>query len=366
MRWKAILPLFGWTGLLRLYRFRLRNTITILMLHGVMDMGVSTKWKPLRPQIDCRHLDASLRILSRQYRFASFEEAVDMVAGRIPVQPYTLALTFDDGYRNNLKFALPILRRYGIPATFFLATGHIEHRKPYWFDRLDFALQHADVARRDFNIGEKVVMFNSNERKELRRAYKVLRDIAKGLVRLDMKMIEELEEMAAVLEAESRQSLSQIFEDDDWSSLLTWDEVRVAAAEGVSFGSHTVDHIRLGLVCDDMVRDQLSKSKEMIEKHSGRPCRYLCYPSGSFSRRVMEIARECGYEAAVTTIPGTNPVTGDSMSLRRIHLPSNERSIEMFAAISGLSSLKTKIMNFTTRTIGRKDGSDPDSWITGD
>ena len=362
----ATLPPFGRTGLLRLCHFKLRHEITMLMIHGVMDHGVPVQWKPLRSQIDCRQLDSSIRILSKQYHLASLEEAVDMVAGRTPVQPHTLVLTFDDGYRNNLKYALPILQRHGVPATFFIATGHIEKRKPYWFDRLDFAIQHADVAGRKFNIGDKVVSFRSNERNELRQTYKSLRDTAKGIVRSDFEMISELEDLAALLESESGQSLSRIFEDDDWSSLLTWDQVRAASTTGVSFGSHTVDHIRLGLVSDDIVRDQLLRSKEMIEKHTGRPCRYLCYPSGSFSRRVMEIARECGYEAAVTTIAGTNPIGEDLMSLRRIHLPSNGGAFVLFAALSGLSNLKARIMNLATRTVDTKNIYDPDSWITGE
>ena len=320
-----------------LWRFAHRRDVTILYVHGVMDSDDRASWIPLRPQLPPRRLAAAIRELSRHYRFVSLADAVDMLSGRTPVAPYSVVLTFDDGYRNNITHALPILRRHRVPATFFLATGHIEHRRPFWFDRLDYALQHAPVAEMEVQVGPATVRLRAGDRGALRGAYKQLRDVAKALPRHDREMQHEMEGIAARLEAESDRKLADVFEEDAWSAVLTWEEVRQAAGDDVSFGSHTVDHIRLGLVDAEMISDQLVRSKEMIEARTGRPCRHFAYPSGSFTPQAAAIARASGYTAAVTTDEGANRMGDDLMTLRRIGLPDTGNMTEVLARVSGLS-----------------------------
>lgn len=339
-----ILALWRWSGVMGLWRVRHRHEVTILMVHGVMDTEVPTAWAPLRDQLPRRRLDECLRVLSRYYRFVSLAEAVDMVTGRTPVRPYSLALTFDDGYRNQITHALPILRRHGMPATFFVVSGHIEYRKPFWFDRLDYSLQQGSVDGRCVQIGHTRIPLRAPDRATLRASYKRLRDAAKELARPDTEMLQEMEGLAADLEAETNRKLDEIFEDDDWSAILTWKEIRDTNGGDVSFGSHTVDHVRLGLVDEATMRDQLLRSKQTIETRSGRPCHYLCYPNGSVTHQVAAIARECGYEAGMTTEEGTNHVGDDPMTLRRIDLPVHGSLTETLARVSGLSEAQSRLI----------------------
>jgi len=109
-------------GIIRLYQFARRNRIAIVTIHGVMDELDRPSWKPLRPQLARAKFEQYLRILSKHYRFVPLLDAVEMLGGRRPIQPYSLVLTFDDGYRNNITHALPILRRHSAPATFFVPT----------------------------------------------------------------------------------------------------------------------------------------------------------------------------------------------------------------------------------------------------
>lgn len=313
------------------------------MIHGVMDEEDISTWVPLRPQLSRARLDSYLKILSKYYRFISLQGAVEMLSSKKPVQPYSIVITFDDGYRNQLTHAWPILRRYKVPATIYLSTGHVENRKPFWFDRLDYAIQLVPLDGREFNVGNKSIYISSTNRDSLRRSYKQLRDAEKALKRNDIEMLKEVEEIALEFEGESGKRLMDIFEDDNWSALLTWDQAKNAAIEGICFGSHTVDHIRLPMVDNDMARDQLKRSKEMIEVNTGMPCNHLCYPNGNNSTYIIDIARECGYMSAVTGIEGTNSVGADLMDLKRIGVPLNVSNAELLAVVSGLSIAISKI-----------------------
>lgn len=336
-----VFDLLHQVGLIKLYRFIHRNSVAILMLHGVMDEGVPSTWAPLRPQLSRKRLKATLEILSQYYNFIRLEDAVDMLAGRAPMKPCGLVLTFDDGYRNQLKHALPILQDFNAPATIFLATGHIDQRKPFWFDRLDYALQHARLAGRQFNIGNEIIQFPSDSRADVRVSFKQLRDAAKRVERPDTMMAQEMEMLAERLENESGQRLADIFEQDDWSALLDWKEIREAGAQSlVTFGSHTLDHTRLGLATDEETRYQAKKSKETIEKHTGTECRFFCFPSGSFSANSLNVLKESGYAAAVTTLEGLNTRKDNPLALRRISLPASDRRSDILWQTLQLSQLR--------------------------
>lgn len=300
-----------------------------------MDERLESAWRPLRERLGRQHLENYLLRLSRYYQFISMHEAVEIIAGGRSTKNYPLAITFDDGYRNNLEIALPVLKRFNVSPTIFVATGHHSQRKPFWFDRLDYAIQNTDVAGRTFRIGGRDIFFASNQRADLSRGYKSMRSAAKEMMRPDSEMIMELEKLADNFEAECGKSLNDIYEKDPWSSLLTWEEIEKASQDGITFGSHTVDHVRLGLADEETIRHQLEESRKTIEKYTNTPCRYLCYPSGSFSKSVISAATMAGYQAAVTTLPGLNRTGGDLMSLRRIHFPERGAFLDFLGSLGG-------------------------------
>jgi peptidoglycan/xylan/chitin deacetylase (PgdA/CDA1 family) len=338
-------------GVLGLWSWTNRRRVTILMMHGVTDPASSPAWRPLRPQMSPERLDECLRVLSRRYRFVSLADAVAMLQGRIPVIPFSLAVTFDDGYRNQLKYGLAILRKWDAPGTFFLSTGHVEWRRPFWFDRLDYALQQWRVHDRTVTAGSTSVRLNGRDRAALRAWYKELRDAAKDIRRPDAEMILEMESLAERFEGESGRRLADVFEDDDWTSIVDWDDVKRGMADDVTFGSHTVDHLRLAFVDAAIADDQLRRSREAIEQRTGQPCRYFCYPNGSVSPVAASRVAHAGYEAAVGTEPGLNAPGDDLMRLRRMSLPETGGPGEILAEVSGfLQAIRRLARAFGRRT----------------
>jgi peptidoglycan/xylan/chitin deacetylase (PgdA/CDA1 family) len=334
---KIVLGLMRWIGVVRLLQWIHRRQIVILMVHGVMDDHDKMSWKPLRPRLSPARLEEYLKVLSRRYRFVSLMDAVDMLEGRRPLQPYSMVLTFDDGYRNNFTHALPILRRYHAPATFFVPTGFLNSPRPFWFDRMGYVLQQAKVGDREVRIGSLVMRIDGRSGETLQESFRRFRRAAKKQNMPDAEFLRDMEGLAAQLESESGHALADIQQDDDWSAILTWEQARQAGQNGVTIGSHTVDHVRLGFEGSDTARTQLSLSKRDIETHAGTPCLSLCYPDGNYTVETTALARECGYRCAVTTEEGLNSVGADLMTLRRIGLPMTATSTIVLALVCQLS-----------------------------
>lgn len=350
---KLIVFFMRYTGIISVFQFINHNQIVILTIHGVMDDQDKALWRPLRPQLPPHKLEEYLRVLSKRYRFISLEDAVEMIQGQSPVQPYSMVLTFDDGYRNNITHALPILRRYNAPAMFFVPTGFLDNPRPFWWDRLDYALQQAQVDGREVRVGSLSMRLDSSSREALRESYKRLRRTAKEQQMSDYEFLREVEQLAVQLEAESGRALADIQADDDWSAIMTWKQIREVREDAVTIGSHTVDHIRLGLVEAEIARDQLERSKRDIEKHTGKPCLSICYPNGSFTEETVNIAREYGYLCGVTTEEGLNSLGDDVMKLKRTNLPTDVTPTSLLVHVCNLSrylsQVKDRVMCFLRR-----------------
>ena len=277
----------------------------------------------MRRQCSLPRFKQVLAILRKYFQFISLDEAVSMISGEIPVRPYCAVLTFDDGYRNNYLAALPVLQQYSIPATFFLPTGHITNKKPFWFDTLDYFLQKGKLGSFTLSIAEDDVCFATGNRDKVKDQYRRFlyqynRQFYANDSHFQKKIYAQIDSAGKI----SGDNVETLLKRDPRTALMSWDEVgECVQTSDITMGSHSVDHLRLASLDEEHIRQQLVDSKNDIEQHIGRKCRHLCYPNGSYDERVINIGEECGYKAAVTTVSGLNTVGDDVFGLCRIGLP---------------------------------------------
>jgi len=202
-----------------------------------------------------------------------------------------VAVTFDDGYRDNYTNAFPVLRDMGLPATIFLTTGALDENALLWHDRVFDAFHRTRKA--DARASLETVLAR------LRRSSPEERDL--GIESL----LEELGIEPGV--------------PGGWEK-LRWQDVREMASQGISFGAHTLDHPILTFVGEEEARRQVRESKKRIEAELGSPITMFAYPNGSasdFDRSTQRIVEEEGLSLAVTTVSGANDESTNPYSLRR-------------------------------------------------
>jgi peptidoglycan/xylan/chitin deacetylase (PgdA/CDA1 family) len=338
-----IAKLFSAAGILRFLRWYNRNRILILYLHSVVDLK-EMPWRPLRTPFSIDLLRRQLEIISRHYTWLTLDDAVEMLAGQKPLVPNGIVLTFDDGYRNNMSIALPVLERYSIKPVFYVATGMLNNRMPYWFERLDFAIQQlreptqVDLQGRSFH-------FQPGDRDSLRESYAALRQAAKKHFDNDRQFYEFFNNMSDRLEKSSGKALAAIQAGDPCSETLSDDDLRSLSTSGrATVGSHTVDHFRLDTVDEELCADELTRAKKYIEEVTGTVCRHFCYPNGNWNRSVADAVAAAGYDSAVTTADGFNSVGDDLYSLKRLHMPQSSDAERLLLFMSGLSQLKGRLI----------------------
>ena len=262
---------------------------------------------PFFPAISTNLFEAEMRYVSRNYRVVGMTELLQRLEER-STEP-VLAITFDDGYRDNYEIAYPILQQYGLPATIFLTTGSMDTGEPLWFERLALAMKktrrtciHLEVAQ-----AQRIWLRTPAERLDGNaRVFSVLRGLPDGERR---QLVEDVLRQLAVGNARERDR-----------KMLAWDEVRRMHARRITFGGHTVDHPFLSRLTASEFRRQVCECKRRIEEELQAPADFFAYPSGreeDFGHTNRALVREAGYRAAVTTIWGVNNEVTDPFELRR-------------------------------------------------
>jgi len=254
--------------------------------------------------------------LARHYTVLPVEELVDrMRAGAVPRN--AAAITFDDGYRDTLTHAAPILAGYGLPATVFLATGFIGTTEVPWYDRLATALK---LSRRPSVIapsGEELVL-------------ETIEDRVRALARTQTHLKTLPEEQFRRAFARLLEGLGSSERQSAKNAMLSWDDVHALRGLGFRIGAHTVTHPILSRITAERVRAEVLGSREMIQGACGVAPRAFAYPNGrpaDYTSAVVEVVREAGFSCAVTTRFGLNTEQTSPWELRRgqpweEHLPT--------------------------------------------
>jgi peptidoglycan/xylan/chitin deacetylase (PgdA/CDA1 family) len=319
------------SGVLRLARFSNRRRLLLLTYHGVLPAGSGADDYLARNCVDADAFARQMRFLSRHYRCISLSDAVAGLAGEKPLPHRAAVVTFDDGFRNNLDHALPVLRQYGVPATVFVTTDHIGRgTRLLWTERVARLVTESRPGDRiDVVVaGERITASSPGERREAARALlKRLKSVPVG------------ERDRAIAELEQALGADAGAPEEDRYAFLDWDGVRALIAGGVEIGSHTATHAVLTSLTPDAIRRELARSKGAIERHIGRPCVLFSYPNGTaadFNDAAKAALREAGFVCALSQIPGMNTAGTDRYELRRVNIGRGHDDLLFEAQVAGV------------------------------
>ena len=333
-------------GLNALFRARNKQKIRLFALHGVGSYSGAHSWVPIRPQHDVGELEQILKELCRHYRFISIGEATEIISGRSRPVDNAAVLTFDDGYLNNFTQALPVLRKFNVPGVFYVASGLVETRQPYWFDRLDFVLQVAAKQGVSVELAGRTFAFYETDRAAIEKTFAELRAHCKKNFPDDRLFAAAMSDVAASLEASTGVSLAAVLEGDEWACVVSAQDIGRYAEDGlVTFGGHTVSHLRLSCSSQEDVARELQESKQKIEEWSGRPCVDFSYPNGDYDDASIAAVKFAGYRSAVTSDAGMSSSGDDVLAISRLSLPVSFSLAELRARASGLEEAATRLVS---------------------
>ncbi len=280
-----------------------RARLSVMVFHRVWPHE-----DPLFPnEVDANRFDAICGWIKEWFNVLPLGEAIErLYSGNLPAR--ALALTFDDGYVDNLTVAAPILRRHALPCTFFIATGYLDGGC-MWNDVLIEAVRRTSSRELDTEefptIRRRLPMVTIDDR---RRAVDSLVASAKYLP------IEQRLDFVAAIARRAEVTPPQ-------DLMLTSQQVRSMRDLGFEMGAHTVSHPILAQLSRTQARHEIEAGKTQLEKILGQPVALFAYPNGKpdkdYVAESVELAREAGFGAAVSTGWGVSTRATDRFQLAR-------------------------------------------------
>jgi peptidoglycan/xylan/chitin deacetylase (PgdA/CDA1 family) len=223
------------------------------------------------------------------------------------------ALTFDDGWRDNYTDAFPVLEKYRVPATIFLATGFVGTTKTFWPEELCFYLEQIDLGTfAGINAPPSWGRFTSM----------IDRFQCSGRERFLDRSIETMKALTISDREEILNYLRKMLEAQAIPrQMMNWDEVRTMGLSGlVRFGAHTVNHEILDQVPLRRAQVEITDSRDEIELQLKNKITTFAYPNGNYTAGVRNLLVENGFDVAVTTRKGLLGRALPSLEIPRISL----------------------------------------------
>lgn len=250
------------------------------------------------PRVREKSLEAQLTFLGRFTNVVPLDQALrDLAAGR-SLPSRAVAITFDDGYTDNLEVAGPMLRRLGLPATCFLVPGILNGDVTPWWERCAWVFAKATRTTVTWK-GEAIDLGEA----EAKRA--VFKRIAE-----ELKLVDRTAREAAIDDLQAQ--LEPTGECAPGAPFLDWDGAK-RLQEYFTIGSHTMNHSILSQETPEAQAEDLAESRRQLVSRLGSDIAVLAYPNGravDYDEHTISAAEKAGYEFSITTRHGfTKPDT---------------------------------------------------------
>jgi peptidoglycan/xylan/chitin deacetylase (PgdA/CDA1 family) len=274
--------------------FRSRPGILILNHHRVGDPN-STRFDRDVFSATADAFDRQLKYFKRYFPVVSGEELENLVSGRTPLKRMHVAITFDDGYRNDYVTSFQVLKANDCTAAFFLVPEYVGTSVIPWWDEIAFLVRNSPEQEITLTVPVPLTVALDQNREEAIRA--VLRHYKRTDNTHGDAFLAELREQAGCKVPEVGRRF------------INWEEAREMRDAGMTIGSHTQTHGILGQMPPDAQRWELTESRRNIEANIGGEVRTLAYPvgiHGAFDGTTEEIARSIGYKLCFSFYGGVN------------------------------------------------------------
>lgn len=262
----------------------LRQRLSILIFHRVLD--AKDAMMPSEPSRE--EFEWMMALLRRRFNPMPLHEALTRLnTGSLP--PLSVCVTFDDGYRDNLINALPIMERHDVPGTIFVSTGSLDGGR-MWNDTVTEAVRRWPEAQLDLS-GFDLGVYAVNSIEEKRQAAQAINSRVKYF--------------GAGAKAAVIDFLQDRSKDLPDNLMLKSEEVRELTRRGVEIGAHTVSHPILAELSSDDSVQEIVRSKSTLETITNGPIRLFAYPNGKantdYSAANVAQCREAGFDYALST-----------------------------------------------------------------
>ena len=289
------------------------DSLAIYLFHGVIHEQDS----PVRNYTG-KHLPlAYFKQLMKELRGAgvpiSMDEVLQFLDSGTAFPPRSFAVTFDDGFENNLTVAAPVLAELRIPTTFYVTSSFIEDNKMSWIDRIEYCIEKASRGALKLPWNDRPFAFQTIADKK-----RLLDD-----VRHNVKRAPDISPDALADDIFDQCGLAPIDQNDHpLDKKMNWAQIKKLAANPLfTVGGHTHTHVVMTHCSEVELEREVETSLSLLKQNTDIGPSHYSYPEGlehCFSENVIALLKSYGVKICPTAIDGVNRKGADPFRLKRI------------------------------------------------
>ena len=300
----------------------------ILVYHRVLPDNQIKEDLNVGLAVSCSQFEKQIQQLKKYYSLVSIDEFIKNID--IENNRFLVSITFDDGYKDNLTYALPILEKYKIPATIYISTKFLENSVCMWWYELRNLIQKNIYLKFEYKKKNFNLVLKNKKQKE--KAFHKLRKIF-----LNLKTNEQLDLLEKITQNKKREDYSR--------NCLTREELKILDNNSlITIGSHAHSHLNLKMLDKAELLTEVKTSLNILEDLLNHKIKHFSYPYGGLketSTREYDVVKYFNMSSAVTS--RVYPIKKPNLfSLPRIYVGTNTCEKSILNHLSGFYNLVHK------------------------
>lgn len=289
------------------------RNLTILLYHGVTPFTSFGVANYSGKHISLEVFDEHMYKLQKCCNVLTIDDVVMFVKQGMTWPENAVAVTFDDGFKNNFQFAAPILEKYKIPAVFYICAGMVGTDKMFWVDQIEDCFNLTSQSMIEIQLDKRYQFDLTSARMKIVALDKVKQFCKNNTAKEKNRVLTELSDECAVIPNVTH---SINYEMMSWDEVITMDKNPL-----FTIGGHTLYHDIMTSQAITIVDEDAKETLALLEAKLGHPVCHFAYPEGQahhYSQSVINLLKKRGIICCPSAIEGINPPGADLFHLKRI------------------------------------------------
>ena len=292
----------------------LNSHLTILLYHGVSNSKSIGIENFSGKHIDANEFQRQMLFIKENCNILSLDTIVEIKNNNEEWPSNSVAVTFDDGFKNNHTTAAPILKKLNIPATFYVCSGMIETNKMFWVEKIEDCINLSENKEIKIFLEEQT-LFELNTRNKKINAVRRIKEFCK---RVDVSTKEEV-----LSSLENQTGIKPKSSSTENYQMMNWNELKSLNNDALfTIGGHTLYHdIMSAHVDEEKMFKDIELSIGLLEFNLNEKITHFSYPEGQenhYNQKVIDKLKDSGVVCSPSAIHGLNNHNNDLFNLYRI------------------------------------------------
>jgi len=302
-----------------------KNRIPILLFHRISDIK-DNFWEPL----PVKYFDKLIKFISKHYDIITIDYLLENKSKNLKNK---CIITFDDGYKDFLENAYPILQKYNIKSTLFVTVNPVNTNSLIWTSELNKAIENTTKNTLELTFNNKLNKYNiSNTLQKQKVVFNLLQIL---------KNISNKEQNKIISQIKTKLNYTK----PDNINFLNWNDINKLKTQ-VNIQSHSLTHSFMTTLTDNELDEELIMSKKILSDKTNTNIKYFSYPIGDYNNNVIEKTKKYYTSAFIVSdnLVEVNKLSNNNYKYKIPRINITDKSVyEVFFRINGFHTFVKKI-----------------------